>query len=58
MNYSQDLTKIPFASASQVTIEQLLPLNTLAPGTYTLKVKATDKANNQTVTQQENFTVT
>jgi predicted phage tail protein len=40
-----------------VTIEKLLPLKTLAPGTYTLKVKATDKAGNQTLEQSTNFTV-
>jgi hypothetical protein len=58
LDYSQDLTKIPNASASQVTIEQLLDLKSLAPGTYTIKVKATDKGNNQSVQQQANFTVT
>jgi len=45
-------------SASQVTIEQLLDLKTLAPGKYNIKVKATDKGNNQSVEQQADFTVT
>ena len=57
LDFSEDLSKIPNASASQVTIEKLLPLKTLAPGTYTLKVKATDKAGNQTIEQSTNFTV-
>jgi len=57
MDFSEDLASIPNASASQVTIEKLLPLNSLAPGTYTIKVKATDKNRNQTVQQQGNFTV-
>jgi hypothetical protein len=57
LDFTEDLAKIPNASASQVTIEKLLPLKTLAPGTYTLKVKATDKAGNQTVEQTSNFTV-
>ena len=57
MDFSEDVEKIPNASASQVTIEKLLPLNSLPPGTYTIKVKATDKNRNQTVQQQANFTV-
>jgi hypothetical protein len=57
MEFSEEVGSIPNASASQVTIEKLLPLNSLAPGTYTLKVKATDKNRNQTVQQQGNFTV-
>jgi GWxTD domain-containing protein len=57
MEFTEDLTKIPNASASQVTIEKLLPLKAMVPGTYTLKVKATDKKGNQTLQQQTNFTV-
>jgi hypothetical protein len=57
MNFSEEVDKIPNASASQVTIEKLLPLSSLPAGTYTLKVKATDKNRNQTVQQQTNFTV-
>jgi GWxTD domain-containing protein len=57
MNFSEDVGSIPNASASQVTIEKLLPLNSLPPGTYTLKVKVLDKNRNQTVQQQGDFTV-
>jgi GWxTD domain-containing protein len=57
LDFSEDIAKIPNASASQVTIEKLLPLKSLPPGTYTLKVKATDKGSSQTVQQQQNFTV-
>jgi hypothetical protein len=57
LDFSEDIARIPNASASQVTIEKLLSLKTLAPGTYTLKVKATDKAGNQTTEQQTTFTV-
>jgi GWxTD domain-containing protein len=57
MNFSEDIGSIPNASASQVTIEKLLPLNSLPPGTYTLKVKVLDKNRNQTVQQQGDFTV-
>jgi GWxTD domain-containing protein len=57
LEFTEDLTKIPNASANQVTIEKLLPLKAMAPGTYTLKVKATDRKGNQTLQQQTNFTV-
>jgi len=57
LDFTEDLTKIPNASANQVTIEKLLPLKALAPGAYTLRVKATDKRGNQTLQQQTNFTV-
>ncbi len=55
---SEDVAKIPGASANQVTVEKLLPLNGLAPGTYTLRVKITDKNRNQTLTPSAQFTVT
>jgi GWxTD domain-containing protein len=54
----QDVGSLANASASQVTIEKLLPLNTLAPGNYTLKVTATDARSTQTVQRLQNFTVT
>jgi GWxTD domain-containing protein len=57
MDFSEELNSIPNASANQVTIEKLLPLSALGPGTYTIKVKATDKNRNQVVQQQGNFTV-
>ncbi len=55
--FAEEISKIPNASANQVTIEKLLPLKNLAPGTYTLKVKATDRKGNQTLQQQTNFTI-
>jgi GWxTD domain-containing protein len=57
MDFSEEVGSIPNASSYQVTIEKLLPLSALGPGTYTIKVKATDKNRNQTVLQQGNFTV-
>src|SRR5205823_1312088 len=57
LSFTEDVASIPNASANQVTIEKLLPLKSLAPGTYTLKVKAFDKNRNQSVVQQTNFTV-
>jgi GWxTD domain-containing protein len=55
---TEDVAKIPGASSNQVTIEKLMPLTGLAPGTYTLKVKITDKNRNQTLTPSAQFTVT
>jgi GWxTD domain-containing protein len=57
MNFSEDIAGVPHASASQVTIEKLLPLTTFQPGEYALKVTATDKIGNQTVRRTGNFTV-
>ncbi len=54
--YSEDVKTLG-GGASQVTIEKLLPLTDLAPGQYTLKVKALDKKRNQTVNQSAVFTV-
>jgi GWxTD domain-containing protein len=55
---SEDVAKIPGASSNQVTVEKLLPLNTLAPGQYTLRVKITDKNRNTVLTPSAQFTVT
>jgi len=57
MDFSEEVTSIRKASASEVTIEKLMSLKTFQPGSYTLKVTATDRIGNQTVRQQENFTV-
>jgi hypothetical protein len=57
LDFTEDVGKIANASASQVTVEKLLPLRTLPPGTYTLKVRVLDKNRNQSVLQQANFTV-
>jgi GWxTD domain-containing protein len=57
-DYSEDLGAVPGASAQQVTVEKLLPLDKLAPGQYTLKMKVTDKLRNQVLTPSTVFTVT
>src|SRR5258708_35468922 len=56
-NFSEDIAKLPGASAQQVTIEKLLPLDKVEPGQYTLKIKVTDKNRNQTLTPTANFRV-
>ena len=40
-----------------MTVEKLLPLQSLDPGQYTLKMKVVDKNRNQTLTPTANFTV-
>jgi hypothetical protein len=52
------LTAIPNASPFLVTVEKKLPLKSLAPGKYTLKLKVTDKLKNQSLTPSAQFTVT
>jgi GWxTD domain-containing protein len=58
IDFTEAVSSIPGASGSQVTIEKLLPLKTLAPGQYELKMKVTDKIRNQTLTPSAKFTVT
>jgi GWxTD domain-containing protein len=59
LDVSEDVNNIKNSSANQVTVEQILPLKSLAPGQYEIKVKATDKVSNQTVSAQPTtFTVT
>ena len=57
-DFSEEVAKMRDASAQQVTIEKLLPLQTLKPGQYTLKMKVTDRNRNQTLTPSATFTVT
>lgn len=49
--------EIKEGSASEVTIEKLLPLKSLAPGQYELKMKVTDKLRNQSLNPSAKFTV-
>jgi GWxTD domain-containing protein len=44
-------------TGDQVTIERLLPLQTLEPGKYTLEVNATDTLSNQTISRSAGFTI-
>ncbi|HEY3836314.1 MAG TPA: GWxTD domain-containing protein, partial [Bryobacteraceae bacterium] len=57
IDFTEPVASIPGASGSQVTIEKLLPLKTLAPGQYELKMKVADKIRNQTLTPSAKFTV-
>jgi GWxTD domain-containing protein len=55
---TEDIGKIPDASAAQITLQKRLRLEQFAPGSYTLRIKITDKNRNQTLTQSATFTVT
>ena len=55
--YSEEVSAIS-GGAAQVVIEKLLPLQSLAPGQYTLRMKVVDKKRNQTLTPSATFTVT
>lgn len=55
---TEDLKNVPNASAFLVTVEKKLPLKTLPPGKYTLKLKVVDKLRNQSLTPSAQFTVT
>jgi hypothetical protein len=56
--FTEELSDLPDASASQATIEKLYDLNKLQPGQYTLQLKITDKNRNQVLTPSADFTVT
>jgi GWxTD domain-containing protein len=55
---TEDVSKLPDASGSQVTLQKFLRLEKFAPGQYTLRLKITDKNRNQTLTKTAQFTVT
>ena len=55
--YTEPISTIT-GGASQVVIEKLLPLQSMEPGQYTLKMKVVDKKRNQTLTPSATFTVT
>lgn len=50
--------EIKDGSPTEVTIEKLLPLKSLAPGQYELKMKVTDKIRNMAINPTAKFTVT
>ncbi len=54
--FSEDL--INSSSATEVTIEKVLPLKALEPGAYELRLKVTDKVRNQSLSPVTKFTVT
>ena len=57
IDFAEDVAGISGASASQVTVEKLLPMASLEPGRYTLKMTATDRNRDQKTTTSASFTV-
>jgi hypothetical protein len=59
-DFTEDLSQVPEASASQVTIEKFLNFKSLklTPGSYTLRMKVTDRKRNQSIPLTAQFTVT
>jgi hypothetical protein len=53
----ENAADLPDASPSQVNVEKLLPLDSLEPGKYTMKVTVTDTLSNKTVAPSAEFTV-
>ena len=58
LEVTEELSQIPDASPTQVTIQKMLNLKTFTPGQYTIRLKVTDKNRNQTVSPAAQFTVT
>ena len=57
LSFEEELNKIDGSSFYQTTIEKILPLNGLDPGSYTLHIKVTDRVSNQTITKDGIFVV-
>jgi len=57
IDFTEDVTAVDGASANQVTIEKLLPLQSIEPGRYTLRLTATDRSRDQKVAASASFTV-
>jgi hypothetical protein len=55
--FSEEVAKVEGASAQQYTVEKILPLQSLDPGEYTLRMKVTDRANNAVLTPTATFKV-
>jgi GWxTD domain-containing protein len=58
LSQTEDLSNIPNSSAFIVTVEKKLPLKSLPPGKYTLRLKVTDKLRGTTLNPSAPFTVT
>ncbi|MBI4479817.1 MAG: GWxTD domain-containing protein [Acidobacteria bacterium] len=53
----ENAAELPDASPSQVNIEKLLPLASLDPGKYTMKVTVTDTISKKSVAPSADFTI-
>ncbi|MCW5978228.1 MAG: GWxTD domain-containing protein [Bryobacteraceae bacterium] len=56
-DFTEDLASVEGSSPTQTVVEKILPLQSLEPGEYTLKMKVTDKIRNTTLTPEVTFKV-
>jgi len=56
LDFTEDLTTLT-GGAAQMIIQKRLPLQNFEPGSYTLKLKVTDKKRNETLSPTATFTV-
>jgi hypothetical protein len=57
LDFSEEMSSLPNASAHQIAVEKRLPLAGLEPGDYTLRIVITDRNRNQALTQAAAFSV-
>lgn len=55
--FTEEVSAVPGSSPTQVTIEKVLPLKSLEPGKYNLKMKVTDRKRNQTIAPSTSFVI-
>jgi hypothetical protein len=56
-DYTEEVAKIEGASATQYTIDKILPLQNFEPGVYELKLKVTDRNSESVITPSATFKV-
>jgi GWxTD domain-containing protein len=57
IDFTEDLSTVEGASPTQVTVEKLLPLASVGPGRYNLRVTAIDRNRDKRVSTSSAFTV-
>ncbi len=55
--FSEELASIEGASANQTVVEKVLPLQSLEPGEYTIRMTVTDQLKNETLNPEATFRV-
>ncbi len=55
--FAEEVAGIEGSSATQTTIEKVLPLQNLEPGEYTLRMTVTDRVRNETLNPEATFKV-
>lgn len=55
--FAEEVASIEGSSATQTTVEKVLPLQNLEPGEYTLRMTVTDRVRNETLNPEATFKV-